>query len=216
MRFSVVTLVANNVQRPAFTTTTSSSSLSSTTSNLVPLVSNFLGGLQTDSTIDMARVNMRLESFNSYAIITALLLNATLRLYCMTPKIIDNDGKSSRKDNIALILFVLFAGTSLLCNAYSSLAFSLLSLYSKTALGMGRDRSFLEFFDATTIVRKRAFHSFLVALLSFKLCFATSLYINYDGNIRWWLIGISTGVGILSWFHWQTIIATAGNLLFRR
>jgi hypothetical protein len=197
-----ISLVANKVLRPTCIAAACSP------------VSLFLrGGGQ--STLDLTRVSMRLDGFNSYAIIAALLLNATLKLYCMTPKQIESGGNIST-GKVATILFVLFAGSSLICNAYSALVFSLLSLYSKTALGLGQDAAFLEFFAATSVVRRRAFHSLLAALLSFKLCFTTSLYIHYNGKIRWWLVSIATIVGILSWMHWQSVISIAGDLLFRR
>jgi hypothetical protein len=211
-----ISLVANKVLRPTCIAASSSSMLRlpSMTTILTPPVSLFLrGGGQ--STLDLTRVSMRLDGFNSYAIIAALLLNATLKLYCMTPKQIESGGNIS-KEKVASILFLLFAGTSLLCTAYSTLVFSLLSLYSKTALGLGQDAAFLEFFAATAVVRKRAFHSLLAALLSFKLCFTASLFIHYDGKMRWWLVSIATIVGILSWMHWQSVISIAGDLLFRR
>jgi hypothetical protein len=166
------------------------------------------------ATVDLARTSIRLESLNSYAIITALLLNATLKLYTMTPK--QTDSSHHKLENIARVIFVLSAGLSMICGAYTTVVFSLLGLYSKTALGLGRDQAFLQFVAATAQGRQRGFNSFLTALLSFEVCFVASLLLNYDGKIRWWLLSLSSIVAILSWSHWQSIIAIAGNLLFRR
>jgi hypothetical protein len=157
------------------------------------------GGQAT--TVDLARTSIRLESLNSYAIIAALLLNATLKLYTMTPK--QTDSSHHKLENIARLIFVLSAGLSMICGAYTTVVFSLLGLYSKTALGLGRDQVFLQFFAATAQVRQQGFNSFLTALLSFEVCFVASLLLNYDAKIRWWLLSLSSIVAILSWSHWQ-------------
>jgi hypothetical protein len=163
-------------------------------------------------TVDLARTQLRLDSLNSYAIITALLMSAALNLYSSTPKHIEGGGRS--KENIATKIFVISAGLSIICGAYTTVVFSLLSLYSKTALGLGQDARFLEFFAATTISRRRAFHSFLMALLSFEVCFVASLFLNYNGKVRWSVLVLATAAAILSWCHWQTVINIAGKLLF--
>jgi hypothetical protein len=175
--------------------------------------------------LDLARTTIRLESINSYSIVAALLLQATLKLYSDTPKdlIEDNDDKDededgnkyNKRDNLVKILFVTSAGLSIICGAYTTVVFSLLGLYSKSALGMGLDDSFLRFYAATAIVRKRAFDSFLMALMSFEFCFALSLLLNYDGKTKWWSVSIATILAIWSWRHWQEIIDIAGTLLFR-
>jgi hypothetical protein len=161
--------------------------------------------------LDLARTTMRLDSINTYSIITALLLQAALRLYADTPK--DIEECKTRREKWATIVFVISAGVSIICGAYTCVVFSLVGLYSKSALGMGLDGRFLEFFAATAMVRKRAFDSFLVCLLSFEFCFTISLLLNYDGNIRWWACGIATLAAIFSVMHWQSIITLAGRLL---
>jgi hypothetical protein len=81
---------------------------------------------------------------------------------------------------------------------------------------MGQDASFLKFYAATAMVRKRAFDSFLIALLSFEICFALSLLLNYDGKTKWWSVSIATIVAIWSWTHWHKIMDIAGTLLFQQ
>jgi hypothetical protein len=82
----------------------------------------------TDGVLDLART-IRLESINSYSIVAALLLQATLRLYSDTPKDLiedeeeeDGNNKSSKnnhkRDNLVKILFVTSAGLSIICGAY--------------------------------------------------------------------------------------------------
>jgi hypothetical protein len=141
----------------------------------------------------------------------ALLMNAALRLYGSTPKRLEKD----KIENSFKILFVLSVGISIICGAYSTVCFSLLGLYSKTALGQGLDASFLEFYAATADVRDRAFRCFIIALLSFEVCFVSSLFLNYDGKLRWWVSGLAAAASLISWLHWQNIIAIAGELLFK-
>jgi hypothetical protein len=213
-----LSLVANKLLGPSSPVSNIPNSISNTLTEMVSSTvahpaQLFLRGGQA-TTVDLARTSIRLDSINSYAIITALLLNATLRLYSMTPKQMDSNHHNL--ENIARLLFVLSAGLSMICGTYTTVVFSLLGLYSKTALGMGQDQAFLQFFAATDQIRKRGFDSFLLALLSFEVCFVASLFLNYDGKIRWWLLSLSSIVAIISWSHWQSIVAIAGNLLFRR
>ena len=185
------------------------SKMVSEASKSLPLLA--LRGGEALAEFDLTRVRIRLESINSYGVVTALLLNAALRLYAATPKRLE---ENKPVENAAKILFVISVGLSIICGAYTTVVFSLLGLYSKSALGMGLDASFLEFFAATAMVRKRAFDTFITALLSFELCFITSLFLNYDGKVRWWAAGVASLAALLSWWHWQSIIHIAGNLLF--
>ena len=170
------------------------------------------GGNAALRSFDLERTKIRLESINSYGVVTALLLQAALRLYSSTPKELGDN----KLQNLAKIVFNLSVGLSIICGAYTTVVFSLLGLYSKSALGLNMDASFLEFFAATATVRKRAFDSFLVALVSFELCFVTSLFLNYDGKVRWWVASVAIILALYSWVHWQDIITVAGRLLFRK
>jgi hypothetical protein len=170
------------------------------------------GGEAALQGFDLGRTQIRLQSISSYGVIAALVLNAALRLYSATPKRLE---KGQNIENKAKMVFVLSVGLSIICGTYTTVVFSLLSLYSKSALGLGKDAAFLEFFEATTHIRQRAFNSFLIALLSFEVCFVSSLFLNYDGKTRWWAVGFASSGAIISWLQWQNIMSIAGNLLFK-
>jgi hypothetical protein len=170
------------------------------------------GGEAALQGFDLGRTQIRLQSISSYGVIAALLLNAALRLYSSTPKKLE---KGQTIENYAKIVFALSVGLSTICGTYTTVVFSLLGLYSKSALGLGKDAAFLAFFDATTHIRQRAFNSFIIALLSFEVCFISSLFLNYDGKVRWWATGFASVGAIVSWLQWQNIMSIAGNLLFK-
>lgn len=199
----------------AATTSVAASKLPSIISHAAPAVSALAvrgGEAALQAGFDLGRAQIRLQSINSYGVITALLLNAALRLYSSTPK---RSEEGKKMENYAKVIFVLSVGLSILCGAYTTVVFSLLGLYSKSALGMGKDAAFLEFFEATTHIRQRAFNSFLISLLSFEVCFISSLFLNYDGKVRWWAVSFASAGAIISWLQWQNIISIAGTLLFK-
>ena len=197
----------------AATASIAASKLPSMISQAAPTISSLAvrGGEAALQGFDLGRTQIRLQSISSYGVITALLLNAALRLYSSTPKRLE---KGQKMENYAKIVFVISVGLSIICGTYTTVVFSLLSLYSKSALGLGKDAAFLEFFAATARIRQRAFNSFLISLLSFEVCFISSLFLNYDGKVRWWAVGVASVGAITSFLHWQNIMSIAGNLLF--
>ena len=171
-----------------------------------------LRGGGSPQVLDLTRVRIRLEGLQAYGVVTTLLMNAALRLYSGTPKKLQ-DGEQAA--NVAKILFAISMGCSVLAGAYSTVVFALLGLYSKSALGLGKDEAFLEFFAETASIRDMGFHAFVIALISFKASFVLSLFLNYgEGKMRWWASGIAAIVSVLSYYHWSSIMTIAGRLLF--
>lgn len=160
---------------------------------------------------DLARTKLRLEGLHQYGVVTALLMNAALRLFSSTPKQLENDGSLQDK---AKICFTATVATTVVFSAYTVIVFSLLGLYSKRALGLGHDAAFQQFFHATTFIRESGFHSFLLALMSFKSSFVLSLWLNFKGRMRWWLSGLVLGVDLVGWYAWSTIMTLANTILF--
>jgi hypothetical protein len=161
--------------------------------------------------MDLTRVRIRLEGLSGYGVVSALMMNAALRLYSSAPKKLQ---KGETHNNIAKILFAISVGASVLAGAYTTVVFSLLGLYAKSAIGMGKDAACMEFMADTEHMRLYAFDAFLVALIAFKSSFVLSLFLNYEGKVRWWASGITAVVSLLSWYHWSSIMGIAGKLLF--
>ena len=159
----------------------------------------------------LGRTKLRLEGLHQYGVVTALLMNAALRLFSSTPKKLNND--DSFEDKVKMF-FTAFVATTVVFSAYTVIVFSLLGLYSKRALGLGQDAAFVEFFQATSVIRESGFTSFLLALLAFKSSFVLSLWLNFEGKMRWWLSGIVLGVDLAGWWAWSTIMTLANKILF--
>ena len=192
--------------------------------------------------MDLTRTTIRLDSIGTYSLVSALLLQATFKLYS------DNNAtkKKSRRNNkiyqqqfqnrsyddtdimklspcqdygkhsVIHFIFVVWATISILCGAYTTVVFSLLGAYCKTALGLSRDVAFQEFYDATRRIRHGAFHVFRIALMSFQISFLSSLYLNYKSKLRTSTVLIAIIALKLSWEHWQNIIILARLLLFQQ
>jgi len=101
---------------------------------------------------DIGRAKIRLDELTSFGVVTALLMNAGLRLYSSTPTNIEC-GRSHHLDNAVKIVFCASVVVSVMAGSYTTIVFSLLGLYSKTALGLGLDGPFLDFMDRTATIR---------------------------------------------------------------
>eukprot|EP00536_Pseudo-nitzschia_multiseries_P003197 jgi/Psemu1/7154/gm1.7154_g len=60
--------------------------------------------------------------------------------------------------------------------AFTAILFQLLTIYSKTALGMSNDEGYLAFKAATSAYRRLGFHCFLIEMVSFVVSFVVRLY----------------------------------------
>lgn len=147
---------------------------------------------------DLGRAKFRLEGLSHYASVSALLLNAALRLFCSTPKKLDN----RKEENAVKIAFLIFTASTVVLGAYTTTVFSLLSLYSKTFLGMGMDDEYTTFIESTSEIRKSAFLSFVGTIFSFNFSFVLSLYLTYEGQVRVWITTITAlaiAIGAQNW-----------------
>jgi hypothetical protein len=173
--------------------------------------------------IDIDRVKMRLEGLQAYGTLCALLANGCLRLYSSVsvPKKGGSDdemtnitpGKKLRK-LLALDGFFLSVVLSVLSGSYATVVFTLIPLYSKTALGRGYDSQFLKFWAATSGIRETGFSSFLFSLISFELAFVLSLYIRLRGRRKKMLVAIATIICMASFWEWSRVMQLASTYLF--
>mmetsp|Transcript_15703 Transcript_15703/g.21819 ORF Transcript_15703/g.21819 Transcript_15703/m.21819 type:complete len:218 (+) Transcript_15703:183-836(+) len=166
-----------------------------------------------DAVLDLNRVRIRLEGLSSYGVISSLLMNATLGIFGMTrEKIIKKE--DSTVDRTVKTIFLSLVSLSIITGFYTTIVFTLLVLYSKTALGMANDDAFLKFFSQTAHARQTGFQSFIVSLVSFTASFCLSLIINYEGPIRWYASSLSALLAILSMVSWSKLISFGGEIVF--
>jgi hypothetical protein len=189
-------------------------------------VSNVRGGggaaAAADAAFDLTRARIRLEGLSAYGVTCALLMNAALRVFGGTPKTIqelpEKEGPERRRvraENIATVVFSASTCLSILCGLYTTIVFSMLALYSKTALGMGIDANYLKFFEMTASIRKSGFDMYVLSLLSFNGSFAMSLFLHYKGPMRMGLSGLAFVFTLFSWVNISRIMGLASVLLFQ-
>lgn len=103
---------------------------------------------------------------------------------------------------------------SVALGAYASTIFTIMAVYSKTALGMGLTEKFTQFFDSCATFRLWGYRSFLGTILLFNASWVLSLILNYEGELRWWMAAPAVLVGIVGLAHYKLIMDLAGALIF--
>lgn len=170
------------------------------------------GGGAADVPFDLTHVKIRLEGFHAYGVVTTLMLNASLRLFSATPRAKEGLINGETINNAAKILFTALIVSSVISGLYTTVVFSLIGMYSKTALGL--NKSVFDFFAATQGIRDNAFHAFIISLISFNSSFILSLFLNYKGEMRWWVAAVAAALSLISWWQWNSIIHIASQLIF--
>ena len=177
---------------------------------LNPLVSALWTLSGGASTLDINRFKLRLDGMHTYAVITTLLMNASLRLFSATPKRFVPGEKTK---NLLKVLFSLMVTVSILTGSYTTIVFSLLELYAKRALGRNLDTACLTFFQQTQPVRESAYDTWIVSLVSFQASFVLSLFLNHDKGFDWKIALFGAVAAILCWWKWSTIMTLAAATL---
>ena len=166
------------------------------------------------SVIDISRVRMRLEGLMAYATLCALLANGCLRLYSAVKLPKRDQEMADKSKKTAYDAFYVFIVVSILSGSYTTVVFTLLALYSKTALGRGYDAKFLQFWAATAELRESGFEAFMYSLVCFELAFILSLFLRTEGRRRTILVLLACAISIFSFSSWYRIMRLAATLLF--
>ena len=93
---------------------------------------------------------LRIDGFGTYAVVSALVLNACLRLYTSTQTpppypITKPNGDEVIKSTRSGLIFLTTVTMSFLQSLHSAIVFTLIPIYIKTCLGLGLDGKFVEF-----------------------------------------------------------------------
>lgn len=146
----------------------SAMSISSNASNLLHTIR---GGVAppASAVIDISRESLHSQGLATYATITALIMNASLRLWTST-----NFSKDQKK--IVSDVFNFATALCIMSGSFTAILFQLLTIYSKSALAMGNDEGYLVFKAATKCFRIWGFRCFLTEAISFAACFLSRLY----------------------------------------
>jgi hypothetical protein len=168
---------------------------------------------------NMGLAKTRLEGL-AYSTVTTLMLNVAIKLFFSTPKKLESIPDDPDKAKVVKLnnsLKVLF-GASLLLSAtlglYATTMFTLTTIYSKTALGMGLQDAYLEFFDKCAPFRLAGFRAFIGTLITFNMSWVLSLVLNCEGEIRWWLALPAVMIGVAGLLHVNSIMGLASSIIY--
>jgi len=187
--------------------------------SLPSVVSVIRGG---GAVIDFDRSLVRLDAFSTYPVVAAILMSAMLDMNSDTPKVIkkipDDADKSTamqiKIENAATCLFAFICMFSIASAAYSVGVFSLVVIYSKTALGLGLDGPFSTFLAASTALRASAFRSTLSVMIGFLFSLSLSTFLREKGIIRW-LESVPTFIiSVLALVRFKYIMNLATTLIY--
>ena len=185
---------------------------------------SFFAEAAADAAFDLTRARIRLEGLSAYGVTCALLMNGALRIFSSTPKkLVDiskmevgtEEMRVAKMENAATILFAVISTVTVLSGTFTTVIFSLMALYSKTALGMNSDAEYLEFFKMTGPIRKKGFQMYVVSLLGFKGSFILSLFLSGKSKLRYYLSGFAFAISLLSCFYIKRIMDLASAILYK-
>jgi hypothetical protein len=91
---------------------------------------------------------------------------------------------SNDQNKIVPNMFNVANALCMLSGVFTAILFQLLTIYSKSALGMGNDVGYMAFKEATKTFRIWGFRCFLTEMMSFLVCFMTHLYNMLWNNAR--------------------------------
>ena len=116
---------------------------------------------------------------------------------------------------------IIFAVSLSLCISlcmYTTTVFTLITIYARTALGMGLQSEAASFFERCQYYRKTGFHSFLGAIFTFKLGVVLSIILRYDMQDRFrWVVAMPALVVVLIGSHHALkMMRLASSLLYSK
>lgn len=130
------------------------------------------GGASTSATsaiLDLSRESLFVQGMATYATVSALIMNAALRMFTST-------NFSNEQNTIVSNAFHATTALCILTGTFTTILFQLVTIYSKSALAMGNDEGFLAFKAATSAFRIWGFRCFLTEMMTFMVSFMSKLY----------------------------------------
>ena len=171
--------------------------------------------------LDLQRVGFRLEGMEIYSLVMALFMGAALGLLGSTPIKISplkecKKDKGKALDTLASYLFYVSSTYAVVSSAFTTILFTLVSLYAKTAIGMGTDVRYLQFLDATGHIRADGFFAFMRAIKTFGISFVLSTYLCTEcGSKGRWIVPLLPTFAIFKyWGLLNELVDAAGRIIF--
>jgi hypothetical protein len=118
---------------------------------------------------DMDRATVRLDGLEVYAVVSALSSATLIQFF-------DSFSGTSLRvlweeqrfiELVADLVFIIASSTGIVAGLHATLVFSLMTMYGRTALGMGRHEELDIFFAKSGLQRYRGFLTFLYSMYAF-------------------------------------------------
>jgi hypothetical protein len=91
-------------------------------------------------------------------------------------------------------------------------------IYGKTALGMGLEHKYLQFFSSVARFRLSGYRAFIGTVWSYQVAWIVGLVLNYDRkedqNVRWLIALPAAVIGFVGLVHLKSISGLAGSILY--
>jgi len=163
------------------------------------------------SLIDPTMAGYKMQAFESYGTVTALAINAALFLY--TTYDLTEDGPNAK---LYRSIFIAANALCIISGAFTVLLFTLLVIYSQSALGMGNEAGFVVFWKETNNFAPLGFQSFLACSGSFVVAFLLSLKqkIADDDTVGNIILALSTVLVLAGAVQIESVLSLATNVIF--
>lgn len=167
---------------------------------------------------NIERDSIRMDGLEVYAVVSALT-SATL-YQCFE----SFDGKDwgimweeSRYLHLAAdVLYLFSSATGILAGLHATLIFSLMTMYGRTAIGMGREDAFTILFEKTGLVRLHGFLTFIWSLYAFLIQVGIMITMKTPMSLRLlFFLGIA-GFMVHVFRDTQTIMESASAIFIPR
>lgn len=149
----------------------------------------------------------RLDSFDSYIVVS--VLTATASFAALLDDNPEGD-KSLAQESLARNFAILICAICSLSGIYSTVVFSFSSIYGRTAIGMGKYEAYESFLSATAIMRKRAFHMYLLSLVLFIVLLVIAAVDKIDPQLEIPVVILLVVLSAMAYRDWSQIIVAAG------
>jgi hypothetical protein len=188
--------------------------------NLATSALQVRGGQVAADALNLSREGYCITELATYGTLTALVMNAALRLWTSTKFPKEQHAFVSNSFTIATTLCVI-------AGAFTAILFQLLVIYSQSALGMSNDAGYASFKIATALYRKWGFRCFLTELTTFVYSFMISLYNtlwieaqahpgtpDLSKRVATYIMAGSIILVLLGSYHIKNILNIASKLIF--
>jgi hypothetical protein len=187
-------------------------------SPIAATAASMLRGGAKEIALNLGHEGLKMQSMATYSTITALIMNASLRLYTSQKFNIqlDADGKRPRRIQWLESIFTASTILCIVCGVFTAVLFNILGIYSKEALGMGNESGYLAFRDATAVFRKWGFRAFMLTAVSFVTSFLTSVVEktsneDFTGQV---ILVASIILAMVGVFHIHTVLTLATKYIY--